>query len=119
MRTIGREGRRADAGGVTAEFAAALPAVVLLLVGCLAGLQLVGDTVRLQDAAGIAARGAARGEDGASASARAAAAVPGARIAIGHDGDLVCATASARSAAAGALLRVRLAARSCALDGGR
>ena len=48
---------------VTAEFAVALPAVVLVLALCLAGLSAVTDQIRCIDAAGLAVRSAARGDD--------------------------------------------------------
>lgn len=108
-----------DRGAATAEFAAALPAVVIILVGCLTGLQLVGEYVRVQDAAAITARAVARGEDHGTASARAVGLVPGATTAFDSDGDLRCATVSTRAGGAGALLRLRLSARSCALGDGR
>ncbi|MFT4123556.1 MAG: TadE family type IV pilus minor pilin [Microbacteriaceae bacterium] len=107
-----------DRGAATAEFAAALPAVVLVVAGCLTGLQFVGEQVRLQDAAAGAARAVARGEDEASAAARAARLVPGATVRFGVEGELECASVSLRTRAAGALLRLTLAARSCALGGG-
>lgn len=107
-----------ERGGVTAEFAAALPAVVVLLVGCLAGVQLVGEQVRVQDAAAIAARSVARGETSGSAASRAARLVSGARLSVADDGDLRCATVSVRAGGAGALLRITLSGRSCAMGGG-
>lgn len=47
---------------VTAELAVAIPAVVLVLALCLAGLRAGVDQVRCVDAARIASRAAARGE---------------------------------------------------------
>lgn len=47
---------------VTAELAVAIPAVVLVLVCCLAGLLATVDQIRCVDAARIASRAAARGD---------------------------------------------------------
>ena len=47
---------------MTAEFAVALPAIALVLAACLASVQLVGQHVRLTDAAADAARALGRGE---------------------------------------------------------
>ena len=103
---------RGDRGSITAEFAAAVPAVVLVLALSLAGLQIAGQQLRLQDAAADASRSIARGGDSA------AAAQVGASVAVSHSGDLVCARLSARSPA-GALFGLTLTASSCALAGGR
>lgn len=53
---------RCDTGAVTAELALAIPAVLLVLAACLGGLRLGAERLRTADAAGIAARIAARGE---------------------------------------------------------
>lgn len=47
---------------VTAELAVAIPAVVLVLLGCLGGLSAAVDQVRCVDAARLASRAAARGD---------------------------------------------------------
>lgn len=60
--SVGRRTGRRDAGMVTAELAVALPAVVLVLCLCLAGLRAGVDQVRCVDAARIASRAVARGE---------------------------------------------------------
>lgn len=52
-----------DAGMVTAEFAVALPALVLVLALALGALGLALDQVRCVDAARAGARAAARGDD--------------------------------------------------------
>ena len=106
--------RSGERGSVTAEFAAIVPAVVLLLACCLACLQIAGQQLRLQDAAADVARSAARG-GGTSA----AGVVPGVAVAVSADGDLVCVHLSARSRSpAGTLLGLTLSASSCALAGG-
>lgn len=104
-----------ERGGVTAEFAVALPAVVLVLACCLSGLAVAGQQLRLQDAAALAARTLARGGDPEPLASRL---VPGARASRSAEGDLVCITLTA-GAALTALLPLTLTARSCALGGGR
>jgi hypothetical protein len=53
---------RTDRGMVSAELALALPALLVVLALCLAGLGLAVDQVRCADAARVAARAASRGE---------------------------------------------------------
>ena len=99
-------GRRggADArqhGFVTAELAAVLPAVVMVLALSVWAVATAGLKVRAVDAAGSAALAAARGED-----AQAVAAPylpPGASVSVTHDGDVVRATVIAPSRPLGAL----------------
>jgi len=104
--------RATERGSVTAEFAVALPAVVLVLACCIAGVGAAGQQMRLQDAAALAARTLARGGDPDALAERLA---PGARVSRSADGDLTCVTLTARAAT----LPLTVTARSCALDGGR
>jgi Flp pilus assembly protein TadG len=94
-----RWGRRfrngGDRGMVTAELAACLPVLVLILAAALTAVSVVGARVRLQDAAREAARASARGDPGA-AHRLAAAAAPGAAISVSRSTGDVVATASAR-----------------------
>jgi Flp pilus assembly protein TadG len=101
---------RSQRGSVTAEFAVALPAVIVVLACCLAGLQVAGTQLRLQDAAALAARALARGDSPASALAL----VGGAALQQTSEGDLLCATLTA-PAGLGLVIR----ATGCALEGGR
>lgn len=87
-----------------------MPAVLLVLACCLGGMQLASQQLRLQDAAAIAARLAARGDDPASARGL----VPGSSIAVQEKGELTCATAAV-SGGGGVLGGVELTATSCAL----
>ncbi|WP_439591932.1 TadE family type IV pilus minor pilin [Microbacterium sp.] len=105
--------RLGDRGSVVAEFAVALPAVVLVLLLGAGALGVASRHVRLQDAAADAARLAARGEPDARVHDAVAAAAAGAVAGIEYRGDLVCVTASAN-----AVLPVRVSATSCALAGG-
>ncbi|MDQ1124899.1 TadE family protein [Microbacterium trichothecenolyticum] len=102
-----------DRGSVAAEFAVALPAVVVVLALAVGALGSVATAVRLQHGAAEAARLLGRGDgDGLAA-------VEGGGVAavVEHAGGLVCVTASAPVAAALPLPPVT--ARACALDGGR
>lgn len=103
-----------DRGSVVAEFAVALPAVVLVLVLGVGALSAGARHVRLQDAVADAARLAARGESDDRVHATVATGVPGSEAHIEVRGDLVCVAASAP-----ALLSLRLGATSCALGDGR
>ena len=72
---------------VTAELAVALPAVVLVLATCLLGLGAVVDQVRCTEAARVAARAAARGDEaGRVRSLAVSAAPPGARVSVSAGG---------------------------------
>ncbi|MDQ1136124.1 Flp pilus assembly protein TadG [Microbacterium sp. SORGH_AS 1204] len=102
-----------DRGAVAAEFAVALPAVVVVLA---LGVGLLGTataTVRLQHAVTEAARLLSRGDadalDGLSAS--------GGKASVEHRDGLVCVAATAPVRAVLPLPAVT--ARACALDGGR
>jgi hypothetical protein len=101
---------------VTAEFAAVMPAIVLVLAFGLGSMQLAGEQLRLQSAAGDAARLLGRGDGGALAVIRHVS--PGAHLTQRYDGDLVCARAEA-AVGFGIVAGITLSATSCALsDGG-
>ena len=107
-------------GSVSAEFAAVLPAVALVLVAALLCLQVAGDQLRLQDASADAARSLSRGDGADVAASRLGAVIAGAQLTVSHRGDLVCVDVRARSGgAAGLLAALPLHATGCALDGGR
>lgn len=100
-----------DSGSAAAELAVALPAVVLVLAACVWGVQLAATQVRLQDAAGLAARAAARGDPVSLA----ASAAPGATITAWTEGALTCARAGITMAGPAGLAPLPLEAVSCAL----
>ena len=102
-----------DRGSITAEFAIALPAVMVVLALCLGGMSVAGAGLRVQDAAAAAARAAGRG-DGVGIAAQVA---PGASVSQWAQGDLVCVTVSATAALGPAVFP--LSASSCALGGGK
>lgn len=103
----------ADRGSVVAEFAVALPAVVLVLAFGIGALAIGARHVRLQDAVADAARLSARGEPEQRVHGVVEAAVAGASVAVAPRGDLVCVVASAP-----ALFGLRISATGCALAGG-
>jgi Flp pilus assembly protein TadG len=108
-----------ERGSVAAEFAAVIPAVILILVFGLTSLQLAGQQVRLQDAAADAARILGRGDSPALAAEVAHRAAAGARISTTRPSGLVCVTLAAPAQSpAGTALGLELSARSCALDAG-
>lgn len=85
-------GRRqgTDAGMVTAELAAVLPAVAFVLVVVLNAVAIGIDQVRVVDAARMSARSASRGDDPAEVRAVAIRAAPaGAQISVQRSADLV------------------------------
>ncbi|GGM39216.1 TadE family type IV pilus minor pilin [Dactylosporangium sucinum] len=102
-----RAGGPRDRGSAAVEFAAALPAVALLLLAGLAALVVATAQVRCADAAGLAARAAARGEPDAAASETAPA---GATISVQRDGDLVRVTVRYRFGPLGLELQERAVA---------
>ncbi|MFE7844150.1 TadE family type IV pilus minor pilin [Microbacterium sp. NPDC057407] len=102
-----------DRGSVVAEFAVALPAVVLVFMLGTGALAAGAVQVRLQDAVADAARLAARGEDTARIHGVVAQQVSGASARLERRGDLLCVVGEAPG-----VLSVRVAAVGCALDGG-
>jgi Flp pilus assembly protein TadG len=106
-----------ERGSVTAEFAAVVPAVILVLACCLGGLQLAAQHLRLQDVAASAARAVARGESLGATAELAARLVPGARVSSQNRGSMVCVNASAPGSIGGGVITV--GASSCALAGGK
>ena len=110
-----RSGAERERGSVTAEFAAVVPAVILLLACALVCVQLGAQQVMLQDAAADAARGLGRGDPLGSVAARLDRQVPGATLASWADGDLTCVRVEVAPAGPVAALGLRAVASSCAL----
>jgi hypothetical protein len=114
-----RRSRPNDSGSVTAELATVLPAVVLVLGCCLGAVQVIGQSVRLTDAAADAARALARGDDIGGVGDLVRRSVAGASVTAEHRGEFVCASLSVPSAFGPfAGFGVTVEARSCALAGG-
>ncbi|OZD47363.1 hypothetical protein CH252_21010 [Rhodococcus sp. 06-1477-1B] len=105
--------RGGERGAVTAEFAVALPAVMIVLALGVGVLGSVATTVRVQQVTAEAARLLGRGD----AQALARIAEVGATATVDRSGGVVCVTASAPVPLGLPLPPV--AARACALDGGR
>ena len=110
--------RLGDRGAVTAEFATAMPAVILVLALCLAGGQLANQQLRLQDAASAAARAASRGEPASTVEGRARQLVPGASVDRSDRNGMVCVTVTLPGALPGVASALTLTASSCALSEG-
>jgi Flp pilus assembly protein TadG len=89
-------GVRDDGGMVTAELAACLPVLVLLLAVAVSAVTVADARVRVQDAAREAARAAARG-DPAAAHSLAGQAAPGVSVHITAAGEQVVAVATLRT----------------------
>ena len=85
---------RDDRGAVTAEFALAIPAVLVILGVMLGGIYLSSERVALISLAGEVARLEARGDD-ALAAARIASATRQPTITRESDGRVLCVTATA------------------------
>ncbi|HWU47540.1 MAG TPA: TadE family type IV pilus minor pilin [Humibacter sp.] len=104
---------------MTAEFAVLVPGVLLVLASCLAAVQVVGQQVRLTDAAADGARSLARGDDSGTAHARVQHSVGAASISDQRSGEYACIVVSQPAGfPPAALVGVTLSARSCALAGG-
>ena len=112
-------GRAGEAGAVAAEFAVAIPAVILVLGCCLGAVQVASQQVRLTDAAADAARTLARGDPVAVAAARVHRVAGTAAMSTSTQGDFVCVELSAPAGFGPASLAgVRVRASGCALAGG-
>jgi len=101
---------------VTAEFAVALPGVMLVLALCLGAVNVIGQQVVLGSLASSGARMLARGDDPSAVRAQVASAAPGASLTQSSDGAFIC-VALSRAARFGpvGLGSLALSARDCAL----
>jgi hypothetical protein len=98
---------------VTAEFAVALPAVLLCLALCLGAVRVAVQQVRLSDAAAVAARMLGRGDDPTGVISRSGAS---SYSTTAQDG-LRCVKLSTTNSAVGiGALGVETTARACAAD---
>lgn len=91
----GIDGSASDSGSVTVEAALVLPALVFILVLCLAGIGCVVDQLRCVDAAREAARLIGRGDASAGQAAAIHIAPEGATVTVMSSGDLVRVTVTA------------------------
>ncbi len=106
---------RDDRGSAVAEFAVAMPAVLLVLAAVLGGVQLGTLQVRLQDAAADTARSLGRGDPGGAAD-RIAQLEAGVRWSSSRADGLVCVHLEADAQPPVGLLGLRAVASSCAWD---
>lgn len=96
---------------MTAEFAVALPGVLIGLALCLGGVQAAAQQARLADAAAVAARMLGRGETPPGSSAGVA------DQSVDSERGMVCVTMTAPSGVAGfGGLGITVRARACVLD---
>ncbi|WP_460567284.1 TadE family type IV pilus minor pilin [Humibacter soli] len=100
---------------MTAEFAAVVPALLLVLAFCLGAVQVVVQQSRLTDAAADGARAIARGDGVSTADANVRGAVGSASVAVDRAGDYVCVTASQQAAGPAALTGLSVSGKGCAL----
>ena len=108
-----------ERGTVTAEFAAVVPAVLLVLALCLGAVQVSGQQVRLTATAAAAARSLSRGDGDDTAAALVRRLAGAASKSTERQGDFVCVRLSVPSAfGAFAAFGVTVTAGSCALGGG-
>jgi Flp pilus assembly protein TadG len=107
---------RDDSGSAVAEFAIALPAVLLVLAAVLGGVQLGVLQLRLQDAATDAARALGRGDPESGVASRIAQQAPTARWSSSRSAGFVCAHLTAGVAPPVGLVGVAASATSCALE---
>jgi hypothetical protein len=105
-----------DRGSAVAEFAVALPAVLLVLATVLGGVQLGTLQLRLQDAAADAARSLGRGDSALAVATRMARQTPSAGWSVTRPAGLVCVHLTASAAPPAGLLGLSVSATSCALD---
>ena len=106
-----------ERGAVAAEFAVALPAVLIVLALGVGALGTAATMLRLQHAAIEGARLLGRGDDAGASAALSAA---GGTMTVSRGDGLVCVASSAAAGGLPLALPVPVSvARACALDGGR
>lgn len=114
MHSPSRVDRTYESGSVTAEFATAIPAVIIVLALCLGAGQLVSRQLSLQDAATAAARSISRGESSSIVQQRIRQFVPQASVRRTDRAGVTCIRLSAPSPLA--LASMELSATGCALS---
>jgi hypothetical protein len=104
-----------ERGSVTAEFAALVPAVLLVLAFGIGAVEVVVQQARLTDAAADAARSLARGDSRAVADAHVAEAIGGSSFSVERGGDYVCVELAQSARGPAALTGLSVSGRGCAL----
>lgn len=106
---------RGERGSVTAEFAAIVPAVLLVLAFALGAIEVVVQQARLTDAAADAARSVSRGDADGAMRARASATVGDATVSVSATADVVCVSLTQSAVGPAALTGLSVQGRGCAL----
>jgi Flp pilus assembly protein TadG len=104
-----------ERGSVTAEFAALVPAVLLVLAFGIGAVEVVVQQARLTDAAADAARSLARGDSRAVADAHVAEAVGATSFSVERGGDYVCVEVGQPARGPAAVTGLSVSGRGCAL----
>jgi Flp pilus assembly protein TadG len=104
-----------EAGSVTAEFAAVIPAVLLVLAFGLGAIEVVVQQARLTDAAADGARSLARGDASAPVRAHMSNTVGRTEMSVEKDGDFVCLSLAQPAAGPAALTGLTVRGQGCAL----
>ena len=89
--------RDAERGAITAEFAVALPAIIMVLTLCLGALSVGVAQIRVDESARVAARELARGADESSALAAARGIEPQAQLQVAYTSENVQVRAERRA----------------------
>ena len=106
---------RGERGSVAAEFAAVIPAVLLVLAFGLGAIEVVVQQARLTDAAADGARSVARGDGAGVMHARTAGLVGPASVSVHRAGDFVCVTLAQPAAGPAAVTGLSVHGEGCAL----
>jgi Flp pilus assembly protein TadG len=104
-----------ERGSVTAEFAAVIPAVLLVLAFGLGAIEVVVQQARLTDAAADSARSLARGDSEGLMNQRTVGAVGSAAVSVRRSGDFVCVSVAQPAAGPAALTGLTVRGEGCAL----
>ena len=100
---------------MTAEFAAIVPAVLLVLAFGLGAIEVVVQQARLTDAAADGARSLARGDGEGVARSNIAGAVGQSMVSVSRSGDFVCVALAQKATGPAALTGLTVQGRGCAL----
>ncbi|WP_460579149.1 TadE family type IV pilus minor pilin [Humibacter ginsengisoli] len=104
-----------ERGSVTAEFAAIVPAVLLVLAFALGAIEVVVQQARLTDAAADGARSLARGDGEGLARSNISGAVGQSAVSVRTSGDFVCVSLAQKAAGPAALTGLMVHSQGCAL----
>jgi Flp pilus assembly protein TadG len=110
-----RDAAASERGSVTAEFAAVIPAVLLVLAFGLGAIEVVVQQARLTDAAADGARSLARGDASGVMEARMSEAVGAASVNVRRADDFVCLSLAQPAAGPAALTGITVHGEGCAL----